>query len=143
MTTSQNLKVDVSYAPVILLLDRFLKDLSNFILLMLLGFCAYVYFVLNMLSLKHSSVSTFVSSYISFCDRFRLTSIVMSSRGHLADNHKASFSIAELDSTLLAYHIFLTHPSSVDSLDWSHKVAVVHIAAVRLCVKVSTHVHIS
>lgn len=64
LTTSQNLKVDVSYDPVILLLDRFLKDLSNFIL-MLLGFCSYASFMLNALSLKHSSVSTFVSSYIS------------------------------------------------------------------------------
>lgn len=65
LTTSQNLKVDVSYDPVILLPDRFLKDLSNFILLMLLGFCAYASFMLNTLSLKHSSVPTFVSSYIS------------------------------------------------------------------------------
>lgn len=64
LTTSQNLKVDVSYDPVILLLDRFLKDLSNFIL-MLLGFRSYASFMLNALSLKHSSVSTFVSSYIS------------------------------------------------------------------------------
>lgn len=45
LTTSQNLKVDVSYDPVILLLDRFLKDLSNFILLMLLGFCTYVHVI--------------------------------------------------------------------------------------------------
>lgn len=69
--------------------------------------------------------------------------MAISSSVHPADNHEASFSIAGPDSTLLAYHIFLTHPSAVDSLGWSHKVAIVHITAVSLYVKVSTHMHIS
>lgn len=69
--------------------------------------------------------------------------MAISSSVHPADNHEASFSIAEPDSAFLAYHIFLTHPSAVDSLGWSHRVAIVHVAAVSLYVKVSTHVRIS
>lgn len=78
-----------------------LKLSFKFYFIDFLGFCTYVYFILNILSL----ISIFLLLcclmylYLSFCDQFSLLNMMIPSSIPLPENNKTSLFMAEQDST--------------------------------------------